>query len=508
MTLSPPPAPQGAQPQQQNPRPSGDPRDAAAAELRLPREPGVIRRWLAAHPLAVDLFIAGSYLFGNGSLALLGWISAVAGSPFLPEEPPLVALVVVLSFVRAGVVCTALVLRRRYPLLGTIAVALCCFGDSTVLIAGNVVALMFLLYAVPVYRSVRAGWAAYGISLLPTAVPLLISGTINRESDTVAGFLIVSLGILAVLMLGINLGNRRRYLRAIIDRAHQLARERDQLARLAVAEERSRIARDMHDIVAHSVSVMIALSEGAARAAEVAPDAAKDAMRRSAETGRTALGEMRRLLGALQEGDDGPAARAPQPGVAEIPELVQSFRDAGLSVRLSERGTPPGDRGQEVAVYRVVQESLTNALRHAGGAAVEVTLSHDRASTTVEVRNGARVASRGDTEPGAGLGDLGSGRGLRGIAERVRVFGGEFSAGPVEGGGWIVRAVVPAGLGQPTAPIIMQQPGQQQPAAPQSVQPVHPLQDPAAQDSGAQDPQRPQDPLGRDTVEGNEGGAP
>ncbi|PII85638.1 two-component sensor histidine kinase [Leucobacter sp. OAMLP11] len=470
MTFPPQPVPQDPPPA----RPAADPR-AAASELKLPREPGVIRRWLAAHPLAVDIFIAGSYLFGNGSLALLGWISSLAGTPVLPHEPPLVALVVLLSLVRTVVVCAALILRRRYPLLGTIAVALCCFGDDTVLLAGNVVALLFLLYAVPVYRSVRAGWVAYGIALLPTALPMLISGTINRESDTVAGFLIVSLGILAVLMLGINLGNRRRYLRAIIDRAHQLARERDQLARLAVAEERSRIARDMHDIVAHSVSVMIALSEGAARAAEVAPEAASDAMRRSAETGRTALGEMRRLLGALQEGDDGPAARAPQPGVAEIPELVQSFRDAGLTVRLSEKGTPSGDRGQEVAVYRVVQESLTNALRHAGGASVDVTLVHDRVATTAEVRNGPRLS--GNAAPDPGLGGVGSGRGLRGIAERVRVFGGEFSAGPAEGGGWVVRAVVPAGLGQHTAPLVIQQPGTTQ-------------------------------PLDRDTVEGNEGSAP
>nr|WP_272928649.1 histidine kinase [Leucobacter luti] len=242
-------------------------------------------------------------------------------------------------------------------------------------------------------------------------------------------------------MLGINLGNRRRYLEAVIDRAHQLARERHQLAQLAVAEERSRIARELHDIVAHSVSVMIALSEGAARAAEVAPEAAADAMRRSAETGRTALGEMRRLLGALHAPENEPEL-VPQPGVQDLPELVQSFTNAGLRVALDITGEDSGDRGQELAIYRIVQEGLTNVLRYAGtGARAQVQVQRLADRTSVEVRDFGRAS--GATHPVTGIG---SGRGLAGLSERARVFGGHIESGPVPehaGGGWRLWAVLP-----------------------------------------------------------------
>lgn len=437
------------------------------AEVRLPRPPGVIRRALAAHPIVVDIFIV--VWFGIGSifgvlLDLLGAANWEGGQPeaWFGIPPHLAWPIWPLTVLRVGAIGLALFFRRRYPLAGLIVVVLAMFGEQGTQGFANGVALLFMIYAVPVYRSVPAGWIGYGIALVGTVLQFGIdvyragfstgavssgglviseSGMGSTPTEFIGLSLLSALWMLAILMLGINLGNRRRYLEAIIDRAHQLARERHQLAQLAVAEERSRIAREMHDIVAHSVSVMIALSEGAARAAVTAPEAAADAMQRSAETGRTALGEMRRMLGVLHTTEDQPDL-VPQPGVQELPELVQSFTNAGLRVGLDVTGAASGDRGQELAVYRVVQEALTNVLRYAGtGARAEVLVTSLPDRTSVEVRDFGRAP--GATRPLAGVG---SGRGLAGLSERARVFGGHIESGPVpehSGGGWRLWAVLP-----------------------------------------------------------------
>ncbi|MFT4231843.1 MAG: histidine kinase [Leucobacter sp.] len=429
------------------------------AEVRLPRPPGVLRRAFAAHPLAVDVFIAAWYLIGCLIGVLLDFMTALAplddgdAATGFQMPPHLASPWVLLSLLRVGIVATALLFRRRYPLAGLVAVVIAGLGEVSMMGLATGVALLFMIYAVPVYRGVRAGWLGYGIALVgtllqygidvalgqsgsagPGGVLLADSGGAVGRGELVVMLIMTAIWFLAVLMLGINLGNRRRYLQAIIDRAHQLARERDQLARLAVAEERSRIAREMHDIVAHSVSVMIALSEGASRVTETVPSAAADAMRRSAETGRTALAEMRRLLGALHSSED-QAALVPQPGVEELPALVQGFVDAGLAVTLEVSGEAAGDRGQDLAVYRVVQEGLTNVLRYAGtGARARVTVMRRPDRTVVQVRDYGTPA--GAQTPVAGVG---SGRGLAGLAERARVFGGRIESGPLvaaEGGGW------------------------------------------------------------------------
>ncbi|GAB2569556.1 histidine kinase [Leucobacter ruminantium] len=431
-----------------------------AAEVRLPRPPGVLRRALAAHPLAVDVFIVVWYFIGCGLGVLLDLAGAFGVATAWGQPYYLHGAWWLLALLRALVTAAALLYRRRFPLIGLTAVTVLTLGDPTAQTLPNGVALLFLLYAVPVYRSVSAGWVGYGIALAGAIVGYFVSqgselsagvvgpgGTLLAENDAngfgTADFIAVSvmtaMWYLAVVLLGINLGNRRRYLEAVIERAHQLARERDQLAQLAVAEERSRIAREMHDIVAHSVSVMIALSEGAARAVSAAPDAAAEAMERSAETGRTALAEMRRMLGALQESDA--AELAPQPGVEDLPELVRGFRDAGLGVALDVSGDASGDRGQDLAVYRVVQEGLTNVLRYAGvGARAEVSVRRAPDRTLVEVRDFGPAAGSHPPESG-----LGSGRGIAGLRERARFFGGEIWAGPTAaaGGGWVLRAELP-----------------------------------------------------------------
>ncbi|MGO1539456.1 MAG: sensor histidine kinase [Leucobacter sp.] len=443
-------------------------------ELALPRPPGVLRRALSAHPRAVDVTIVVVYLFGCLMMGVADAISADVVTS--PDEPGnwfglpvnLMWPLVLLTILRVVVTALALLYRRRFPLIGLIAVVVLLFGDQSFQTFPNSVAMLFLLYAVPVYRGVTQAWIGYGVAVLSTILSGVLdwAGVLPGFTGGGAGVIAAgaeaelmslteligvsvmsSLWYLAIVMIGINLGNRRRYLAAIIDRAHQLARERDQLAQLAVAEERSRIAREMHDIVAHSVSVMIALSDGASRVVETAPEAAADAMERSGETGRTALAEMRRLLGALNEPGEGSAEFVPAPGVSTLPELVEGFRDAGLEAELRVSGGAAGDRGQDLAVYRIVQEGLTNVLRYAGpGARAVVTVERTTDRTTVTVRDYGAVVATGVSDagperaPGRGLG---SGRGLRGLEERVRVFDGTLEAGPTAGGGWQLAAILP-----------------------------------------------------------------
>lgn len=451
----------------------------ADAELRLPHPPGAMRRWLAAHPRAVDRIIVGAYLFGCAAALVFDWITAIHVQVFIEIDMEAGTQILVRSsylswpwllVIAAIVTLTAVALRfrRTHPLAGVVLVSVLLCFEQGLLALPNSVALFFLLFAVPVHRSVRAGWLAFGIAALVNLVIVQLtggggSGVLGPDGLAIAmgdfGIgerttvgLVTTLWLLVVLMLGINVGNRQRYVGALIERVHQLAREREQRAQLAAVAERARIAREMHDVVAHSLSVVVTLSEAASVTAEAKPAAAKQAMQRAAETGRDALVEMRRLLGVLAEdssggmggaGDPDGAARAPQPGVAQLSELVAGFAPAGLHVSFAESGIPVGDAQQQLAVYRIVQEGLTNSLRHAGpGSHVELTVLHTPEASTVE------VIDSGPVDPGRVAGSAyraripGSGRGLNGARQRVRMFGGDIEHGP-HGAGYRLFATVP-----------------------------------------------------------------
>lgn len=399
------------------------------------------------HPRWVDGTIAGLYLLGTAVITVADQVisaeSPDLGSPAYLQPPGLLLLVLVVAITFA-----ALLLRRRYPLWGLVAVLVVISSVDLPPVAAAMVAMWVMLYTVPVYRSVRAGWVGYGLAVIAPllSLPLMQGDPSVTGPEGLLTFVITSaVTALIPVMIGINAGNRRRYTEAIIDRAHQLARERDQLARLAVAEERSRIAREMHDIVAHSVSVMVMLSEGAARAAEIEPSEAARAMEQSAETGRAALAEMRRLIGALREPEGTPGAAAelePTPGVDALPELIEGFRAAGLTVELTFRGQAGHSReqGRELAIYRTVQEALTNTLRHAGpGAAASVLVDEQAAATVVRITDDGGLP--GQAAPMSGVG---SGQGLAGLAERVRLFEGALEFGPDGSHGWQVTATLPA----------------------------------------------------------------
>jgi signal transduction histidine kinase len=292
--------------------------------------------------------------------------------------------------------------------------------------------LLVSLYTVAARRSRREALVASAI--LEFGV-VLASTRFVPASDGLVGSLIFLTGLVtAALFGGVAWRSHVAHLDAVVDRAAQLERERDQQARLAVIGERTRIAREMHDIVAHSLSVVVALSDGAALTNERDPAEATDAMRQASAVGRQALSEMRRLLGVLRD-DDSDLPLAPQPGLAEIGGLLEQVRAVGLSADVRTAGDPrPLPPTEDAAAYRIVQESLTNALKHARQATrVDVALEWTADLLRVEVSDDGRGSDRTD----------GAGHGLLGMSERVAIFGGEVEAGPLPGRGWRVSALLP-----------------------------------------------------------------
>ncbi|MFC9517474.1 sensor histidine kinase [Nocardiaceae bacterium NPDC056970] len=247
-------------------------------------------------------------------------------------------------------------------------------------------------------------------------------------------FVLLSGPVWAALLLGVNVRNRRRVVDALNRRAEQLERERDQQRPVAAAEERTRIAREMHDVIAHSLLVMVTLSEGAALKQAREPARAAEAIRQVSSTGRQALGDVRRLLGVLRT-EDVPQTRRPQPGIARIEELLDRVRATGLAVDSSVRGPVAAvPAGAELAVHRIVQEALTNTLKHAVGAtrvSVVVDCAFDSVSVDVHDDGPPRASRTSAPEE--------SGHGLAGMRERASVYGGAVGAGPDPTGGWRVR---------------------------------------------------------------------
>jgi signal transduction histidine kinase len=210
--------------------------------------------------------------------------------------------------------------------------------------------------------------------------------------------------------------------------------QREAEAARAVADERRRIAREMHDVVAHSVSVMVVQAGGARRILERDPRRAVEAATHIEDVGRAALTEMRRLLGMMHHGDED-AGRAPQPTLRELDGLIERSRAAGLDVTLVVEGDPrPLPPGKDLAAYRVVQEALTNAIKHAGRATTSVTVRWEPSSLELAIVDTGGMAMNGSN---------GSGHGLVGMEERMRLYDGSLRAGPMRGGGFEVVAKMP-----------------------------------------------------------------
>ncbi len=234
---------------------------------------------------------------------------------------------------------------------------------------------------------------------------------------------------------------RRAYLIELEDRASRLERERDAQSKVAVAAERARIARELHDVVAHNVSVMIVQADGAAYVLDNSPQQAKEALGTIAATGRQALVEMRRLLGVLRTADT-TEEYVPQPGVEELPDLLEQVRTAGLPVEFTATGDQRGlPRGLELTVYRIVQEALTNVRKHGGpGARARVAVDFRERDLEVLIEDDGRGSTAEQLVDG---GADGHGHGLIGMRERVGMVSGSLDIGPRPGGGFRIRAVLP-----------------------------------------------------------------
>jgi signal transduction histidine kinase len=242
--------------------------------------------------------------------------------------------------------------------------------------------------------------------------------------------------------------SRTRLTERLHEAAARLAEQQADEAHRAAGEERRRIAREMHDLVAHSMSVMVVQAGGARRILARDAGRALEAAVRIERTGREALTEMRHLLGVLHPGAEHPAL-APQPTLAELDALVERARAAGLPAVLLQRGERHAlPAGLDLAAYRIVQEGLTNALKHAGGAPTEVTVEWHERAIALEVRDRGATLVNGDgcSQGIPARGDRpGAGHGLVGMRERVRLYGGELETGPHPDGGWRVRATLPCG---------------------------------------------------------------
>jgi signal transduction histidine kinase len=377
--------------------------------------------WWRDHPLAGDVVIAVV-------LAAVGVAATfVVKDPLLAEPTP---------WLVAGAAACALPLavRRRWPV--------------TVLVVATATQM-----AVQVAEGIGAGWlgvliaaytlGAYAEGRRSTVVALawwaaivafMSWGAVRGVLDW-PGVVLNSVLFGAAYETGVGMRSRRQRAAELLERAERAERERDLLAQQQVQRERQRIARELHDVVAHSVSVMVIQAVAARRQLHTAPEQAERSLRTIEDSGREAMAEMRQILGVLRADDSDDAVTAPQPTLAMLADLCAA--DPDLPVALSVEGDlGEVSAGVELSAYRVVQEALTNVRRHAGPVhSVQVRVACHGATVSVEVLDDGRGAAADASRPGLGL---------RGMEERVTAFGGRLVAGPRAGGGWRVHAHMPA----------------------------------------------------------------
>jgi signal transduction histidine kinase len=379
-----------------------------------------IYAWLRRHPILVDSVLAAVLALASlGQMIRLPW----------PQVPVTVLMVV------------AVTIRRRVPAAAfAMTVVAGLWQLATTVPSGADLAVLVMLYTVAAYRPRRLSIPALAICMFGVAVGYAVwSAPQNSPSHRLIMDLLVGVvffGGICVLVwvLGDSMRYRRGYYAALEDRAARLEAERDAQAKIAAAAERARIARELHDVIAHHVSVMVVQADGAGYALRSDTATAETALKAISSTGRQALTEMRRLLGVLRTTGD-QAGLAPVPGLSELRDLLDQARSAGLAVTYTLSGTPRElPDGAELAAYRVVQESLTNTRKHAGlAASAAVTLRYEPDGLTVEVTDDGMATSAG--EP--------AGHGLAGMRERIEMYGGTVQAGPLPGGGFRVLAKLP-----------------------------------------------------------------
>jgi signal transduction histidine kinase len=344
-----------------------------------------------------------------------------------------------LEIVAVAVLLSTMLGRRRFP-LGSPA-SFWALAAALSFVDGRLVTFLFCVFLAGMAAAFLLGNQRDGRQAR-LSLAIVLSGAVivvyNTPHPSAGTFVFIPLLFGICWLGGFALRGRAEQAEAAELRAAHAERERDVAARIAVAEERARIARELHDIVAHSVSVMV-LQVGAVRhhlPAARSDDA--DALRGVEQTGRNALAEMRRLLGAMRaQGDE--LELTPQPGLDELDALLDDVGRAGLPVQLHVDGDPvPLARAIDLSAYRIVQEGLTNALKHAHATRADVTVRYQPSELHIEVRD----------DGAGGAAGAGSGHGLIGVRERVKIYGGEMTAGPATGGGFVLSTRLPLGADQ------------------------------------------------------------
>jgi signal transduction histidine kinase len=398
-----------------------------------------LERLRSFNPLTVDAVLAAVLLVV--AFATVFSQDVIGGL----DEPPAEAVLTILA------VSAPVAIRRARPLP---ALVVSCGAIFVHIVAdwpeGSLpMSVLLLAYTVAAWDTPRR--AALGLGVVyATLIGLGVTDTPGLDTFGVAGNLAM---FTAAWTVGIALRARRETLESRVREADERANVVRQSAARALAEERLRIAQELHDVVAHSMSVIAVQAGVGAHVLAERPEQARAALDAISATSRGTLTEMRRLLGVLRDGE-GERSHAPAPGLSDLPRLVEDVRAAGVPVALTVSGAPDCEcinAGVELSAYRVVQEALTNVIKHAGAPdRVEVAVRYERGSLAVEVVDDGRGAASRAAAHAGGAGESangigGTGHGLLGMRERVELWGGELVVGPIAGGGYRVRAVLPYG---------------------------------------------------------------
>ncbi|MFK8906134.1 sensor histidine kinase [Streptomyces sp. YS-3] len=395
-------------------------RYAGLASARAVRPISAARRWGSRLPPTVADSLLPALLLLN-----------ITTTPVPQRWPVSVALTAALAL--------PLVWRRRAPrtVFGVVAAAAFVQWLMDVQLLADI-ALLVALYTVAAHSG-RRGTLVAGVVV--EAGVLLACLRWVADDAFLTPFVAVTAMVVAAV-LGVNVRTRGDYLAAVEERAARLEHEQEQQARLAVAEERTRITREMHDIVTHNLSVMVALTDAALYAQHRSPDRATTAMLQISETGRQALTDMRRSLGVLRT-DEPDAERHPLPGIAQLPSLADQMGAAGLLTCLETHGEYSHiPATAQLTVYRLVQEALTNTLKHTPtGTHAKVRVRCSAETVTVDVTDSGPPPLHRGTPPSGG-------HGIPGMRERAAAYGGKVRAGPLPGGGWGVHTRLDLGSGE------------------------------------------------------------
>ncbi len=344
----------------------------------------------------------------------------------------------VLTWLLAVLICAPILTHRRFP-RASVAVCLAAVALYSVghYVAYPGLAIFVLNFDIALHTRGRVAVA----TLFASAV--VIGVAVDLQPDRVAilaTYVESELGVLVAWLTGRNLRHRRARWAELTARTERAERDREEEARRAVTEERLRIARELHDVIAHSMSVIAVQSAVGNHVIDSQPGEARQALAAIEATSRSALTEMRRLLGVLRQDGEPRGSLTPAPGLADLASLAGQVQDAGLKVWINvdgQRGEIPP--GIDLSAYRIIQEALTNVIKHGAASAADVRITYRPDSVTVEVTD--QSAGTPPAKVPAPRGD--SGHGIIGMRERVAVFGGEFSAGPGPDGSFLVRACFP-----------------------------------------------------------------